>query len=87
MNVLKVQSDSKESADVFDFNLEFTVVKDWRYLGSKLSIFIDNLNWLDLKLVITLTVFRELTCEDGEDDLALGQVGTSDFDEAVLGVH
>lgn len=81
------QLNSEESADVLCLDFEVGGLKGWCDKSADGLVLIDDLDWLDGELLLTLAVLRELAGEDGQDDLALGELGAGDLDEDVFGVH
>jgi len=84
--LINIQRDTKKSANVFYFNLKCFNIEAWGNEVLGLISFVDDLNWLDGELRISFAMLGELGGQDGEDDLAFGEIGSGDLNEHVSSV-
>jgi hypothetical protein len=84
--LINIESDTKKSGNVFYFNLECFNVEAWGNEVLGLITLVNDLDWLNGELRISLAMLGELGGQDGEDDLAFGEIRSGDLNENVSSV-
>lgn len=84
--MINIESDTKKSGNVFYFNLECFNVEAWGNEVLGLITLVNDLDWLNGELRISLAMLGELGGQDGEDDLAFGEIRSGDLNENVPSV-